>query len=335
MIKSLYFFVTYTSKKKENEKDINFLVPENSLQKPECIHIEEEYKNQTFYYEKIFKVNKSKGKGKKANNYYFEFVIDDDKYIVSFDSKGSTFVYDVILEKGKKFIDIRRKINQNNIEYHEKMDTFIEALKKEGEEKEINELYKETIELYSKKKGFSLLIALFLEIYQKKELCHVLLEKFKEMNKNPKDPKDIEKNMDRKSYLKEFTKDFSEIKYDELINNNGYNTIDFCGIMLCYLNFYDYEKFSSMLNELFTKKQNDLFEILLLYNAHFKNPINQDLNFFNKFIEYTIVNKKFSIFECGLSYIKDLSIFINVIENTKKKSLKNILNLIILKRKIK
>ena len=321
MINSLYFFVSYTSTKKENEKDIKFVVPENSSQKPECIYTEDVYKNQTFYYEKIFKVNnKSKEKGKKANNYYFNFEINDDKYIISFDSKGNTFVYDVILEKGKKALDIRRKINQNNIEYNEKMDTFIEALKKEGEEKEIDELYKETIELYSKKKGFSLLIALFLKVYEKKELCSLLLEKFKEMNKNPKDN---EKNMDRKPYLKEFKKDFSKIKYDELINNNGYNAISFYGIILCYLNFYDYEKFGSLINELFTKKQNDLFEILLIYNAHFKYPIKQDFIFFDNFIEYTIGKKDFSIFETGLNFIKDLNIFINVIEKSKDKIYEN------------
>ena len=294
-----------------------FVAPENNNQKPECIYTDEKYENQQYFYKKIFKVNKSIGKGKKRNNYYFEFELGENKYIISFENKESIFVYDVILEMGKKIIDIRRKINQNDIEYNEKMEDFIEALKKDREENKIDELYKDTIELYSKKKGFSLLILLFLKIYKKKNLCSVLLEKFKEMNTIPKDN---EKNMDRKSYLKEYISEFQTIKSeaDKLIDNNNYSTIEFYGIILCYFNFYDYQTFSSIINELFNKKSNDLYEILLIYNAHFKYPINQDLYFINKFIKYSILNKEFSVFEKVLNYIRDIDTFINVIEKNKE-----------------
>jgi hypothetical protein len=74
--------------------------------------VEESYENKTYSYKKIFKVNKSTEKGPKGNQYYFEFLIEDDKYIISFDSKGKTFIYDVSLEKGKKRLKIRRAINQ-------------------------------------------------------------------------------------------------------------------------------------------------------------------------------------------------------------------------------
>ena len=120
------------------------------------------------------------------------------------------------------------------------MDYFIEALKKDGEENKIDDLYKETIDLYSKKKGFSFLISIFLGVYKnKKDLCNDLMKKFKEMNKNPKDN---EKNMDRKSYLgeKEYKSEFNKIKSeaDNLINDKKYNPIQFYGIILCYLNFF-------------------------------------------------------------------------------------------------
>ena len=49
---------------------------------------------------------------------------------------------------GKKIIDVRRKINQNNIEYNDKIEYFMEALKKNGEESKIDKLYKKKIELY-------------------------------------------------------------------------------------------------------------------------------------------------------------------------------------------
>ena len=315
--KPLYFFITYTRKQKENDKDIDFIVPEKKELKPECIYIEELYENQLYYYNKIFKVSKSAGKGKKGNTFYFEFLINDEKYIISFDSKGNTFIYDVSLEVGKKIIDIRRKVNQNK-EYYETIEYFIKALEKNGEEKNIDELYKETIELYSKKKGFTFMIILFLKIYQKKDLCPELLKIFKKINENPKDN---EKNMDRKSFLKDYSSKFKSIKSeaDTIIENNNYNFIEFYGIVLCYLNYYDYQNFSSIINELYNKQPENLYEILLIYNAHFKYPINQNLDFFNKFISYAIEKKEFSVFEKGLNYIKDIETFLKIIEKNKDK----------------
>ena len=204
---SLYFRITYPRKKKENTNDINFIVPEKDELKPKCIYLEEQFENQIFYYNKIFKAKKSIGKGKKIKNFYFEFETNDEKYIISFDSKGNNFIYDVNLEVGKRIIDIRRKINQNK-EYYETIELFIKALEKDGEENIIDDLYKETIKLYSKKKGFTFLIKLFLKIYQKKELCSELMKIFKEINDNPKEN---EKNMDRKALLKDFTSKFREI----------------------------------------------------------------------------------------------------------------------------
>ena len=87
---------------------------------------------------------------------------------------------------------------------------------------------------------------------------------------------------------------------------------------MCYLNYYDYENFSSITNELYKKKPEDLYEILLIYYAHLKYPINQDLNFYNKFISYAIVNKDFLIFEKGLNYIKDIETYLNIIEKNKE-----------------
>ena len=221
----VYFFIYYPRTEKENDNDIDFIISENNSEKPECIDSDEIYEDKIYYYKKVYKVKKSAGKGKKGNNYYFEFEISEDKYIISFDSKGSTFIYDITLEVGKIIIDIRRKINQDNIEYIEKIEYFEKALKKNGEENKIDYLYKDTLDVYSKKKCFYFLIFLFLRVYQKKELCTELLKKFKEMNINPKDK---EKNLDRKSFLEEYKPKISEIisKSDNLIENNNYNIID-------------------------------------------------------------------------------------------------------------
>ena len=312
----IYFIITYQRNKIENASDIDFVIPENKELKPECILSDETYDNKKYYYKKVFKASTAVGKGKKGNNYYFEFEIGDNKYIISFDSKGSSFVYDVSLETGKRRIQIIRKVDQNSIDYNEKMDFFEKALKQKGEENKIDNLYKETIDLYSKKKGFYLLIALFLKVYKKKDLCSSLLKKFREMNGNPKDN---EKNMDRKSYLKDYSSIFKQIRSeaDQLISSNEYNTVDYYGIIFCYLNYYDYDNFTEIIKELSNQKPNDLYEILLIYNAHFKYPINGDYNFFNKFIKYCILNKEFPIFQRGLNYVKDLEIYLTILEENK------------------
>ena len=35
----LYFFISYQRKEKENSEDIDFIVPDNAQEKPECINI--------------------------------------------------------------------------------------------------------------------------------------------------------------------------------------------------------------------------------------------------------------------------------------------------------
>ena len=313
--KFLYFLITYKKESKENNNDINFVVPEKNELKPICIYVDEQYENLSYYYNKIFKVNKSVGKGKEGNNYYFELEINNEKHIIHFDSKGLTFIYEVNLEVWEKITGNPKKISQNK-EYYETIEYFIKAFEKNGEERLIDDLCKEAIELYANEKDFSLLIILFLKIYQKKDLCLQLLQIFKKMNENQKDN---EKNMDGKPFLKEYISKFKSIlsEAEEIIKNNNYNFIEFYGIIFCYLNNYDYKTFTSVINDLYIKKPNDLYEILLIYNSHFNNPINQNLDFLNKFISYIIENKDFPVFEKGLKFIRDIETFFNIIEKNK------------------
>ena len=309
---SLYFFISYPRAKKEKEDDIYFVIPEDIDHIPKCIHKEETLQNKVYYYQKIFIVNKATT-GKNPNNYYFEFEIDDDKYIISFDSKGASFVYDVKLEKTKRMIQILRKVNQNFILYYDKMHFFVDALKNNNEENKINLLLKDTIELFSIKKGFPFLIELFVEIYKTKDLCELLLKKFKEMNINQKDN---EKNMDRDPFLEKHKKIFESIISEA--DNYKYDVIEFYGLILCYLNFYDFDNFSKVINKLFKSRAEKLYEILLIYNSHFKfHPICQNFDFFNQFIKYTILNKDYEFFERGIKYIRDIETFIKIIENNK------------------
>jgi hypothetical protein len=77
-------------------------------------------------------------------------------------------------------------VKQNVVENIEKLEHFIKALQVKNEENKIDELFKDSISLYYKQKGFGFLISLFLKLYNNAKLCSELLAKFKEMNKDPK-----------------------------------------------------------------------------------------------------------------------------------------------------
>ena len=318
---SLYFFITYSLKQKENQKEIEFVVPKENELKPLNIYQEEIFRSPYYIYNKIFKVSKAANKGHKKNNYFFEFHIDEEKYLISFDSKGSTFIYDVSLEVGKRILDITTPIRQNK-DYYQKMEFFIEALKDEGV---FNDFFAETIKIYSIKKGFTFLIMLFLEIYQKindlkKDIFPNLLEVFKKTNENPKDNA---KNMDRIPLLKDQNSKFLSIQSsaNKIIEQNNLNFIEFYGILLSYFNYYDYENFMKIVNELYEEKnkRNYLFEIMLIYDTHFFNKINiQNNDFYDMFIKYSI-DKDFTIFSKGLNYIPNIETYIEIIEVNKKK----------------
>ena len=300
-----------------------FTKPDDESKQPKCIFCDDsdyDEKKNLYNYYKIFKASKSNAKGKK-NEYHFEFRIGDYIYILKFTARKNTYIYDVDLIYGRKLLDIRTKIPQNHIEYKDKIEYFTEALKKTEEKDNIKELLNDTLEIYEKNKGFSFLIPLFLTIYEKekeeenekKDLLPKLLHKFREMNS---DPKSNDKNMDRKKFLEEYRDDFKEITKNNI--NEKYNITEFYGIILCYLNCYDYEHFKKMFKKLFREKKEDLFEILLIYNTHFKNPINQDLQFFEEFIKNTIEKKDFETFKIGIRFIKEIEIFLNVMEKYKK-----------------
>lgn len=87
------------------------------------------------------------------------------------------------------------------------------------------------------------------------------------MNTNINKGKKVkETNMARKSYLKYYTSIFNQIisKSEKLIVDNNYNAIKFYGILLCYLNFYDYENFNFLLDKLYKKRPKDLFYLFTI-----------------------------------------------------------------------
>ena len=259
-----YFFIFFPRNQEEKEGDIHFTEPTKKNEKPEVYYSEYENKNKKYYYKKILKIQKPS-----KSNYKCAFELKDDKYEISFDSKGKTFIYDVTLEYGLKIITVRKGIKQNKIEYKDKMDFFIKALKEKEKDKEeqakiIDVLLSDTINLYSKKKGFNLLIPLFTQVYKKDNLCKNLMKIFKETDEKSK-ANNLDKNNDLYDYKSFFNIILTEA--DNLIKDNKYNTVEFYGIIFSYLNKYDKENFIKILIDLSKTHQEDVYEIMIAYRS--------------------------------------------------------------------
>ena len=236
--KEIYFIVLY--KRKEIEK------PNDSFFKNNNYNIKNIYSKNDFsqneglyFYKKVFKLFIKFDNSSKKNKINMSFVIGGKTYTISFNiDEKSSFYYDIILTKEYNLLPILSKSNedQNIINYFQKLEIFIAALKENKEEEKIDNLYEETIKLYSKKKGFYLLISLFVNIYDKQNLCTLLTEEFKKMNKENKNEKNMDRKEDLKIYLSAITKILSD---EEKKTKSNYNPINIYGVLLSYLNYYD------------------------------------------------------------------------------------------------
>ena len=107
-----------------------------------------------------------------------EFINEDnEKFIVNFDIKESTFVYNLDFKKDRNFYK-SKKIIEQNIENYEKMNYYIESLNESKEENKLNILFNDSINIYSKKPRFEFLVNIFIHVYNDENLCSKLLSEF-------------------------------------------------------------------------------------------------------------------------------------------------------------
>jgi len=284
--KDIYFIILRPS-----EEKLNFNLKFESENPPKRIYIKNiEKGNGSFLEHNVFKLNiKKNEKEKVSNNYKIEYIEGKDSYDILFSVNGNTFIYDTELKKGNNMNDniVKENIDQNIIPIDYKLDIFLEALEKNGENNKIEKLYEETIDLYKKKKIFSLLISLFLKIYEKnKNLCSKLLNIFNEISEKG----NTDRSRELISNLDTFNLIYSNA--DNIIKNNGYDPINFYGILFCYLSYYNSGNFSTIIKEFSKGNVYILYEILIIYYSHFLTPLNQDKEFYNNFIIYAINNQK-------------------------------------------
>ena len=323
--KDIYFIILYKKKEKEGDKDFVFITNEI---KPKNIYTKEiegegEGQNKKYLIQKVFKYDKRV----KNEEIEIQFEIGKNIYIISFNIEDKLFYYDIELKRGSKLVTNIEKdiIGQNFLDYYKKFELFLEALKlNQEEEAKIDILYEETIKLYSQKKGFYFLISLFTKIYNRKNLCIKLIKEFYEINKDKRN----EQNLDRKESLKDFIPIYSNIssEAENLIKNNAYDSIQFYGIILSFLNYYDYENFKKYFIKLYKDKYEVLYGILLIYDTNLINPIVQDIEFFVKLINNTISNQEFDKFENIINFIIDIETFIVSIDKTKNQIVENYKN---------
>ena len=274
-----------------------------------------------YFYQKVFKLFIKSDEILKEKKVNLSFEIGLKFYTISLNIDDKSFYYDIKLTKEYKYLPIpKSNEDQNNLNYYQKLEIFIAALKENKEEEKIDNLYKETIKLFSKKKKFYLLISLFINIYDKPNLCTELMEEFQKINKE-KNYKIIDKKEDSNNYLpipiiNGINKILSDA--DKIIKNQGYNPINFYGIIFSYLNYYDYENFKKYWNKLYNISHDNLYEILIIYYPSFLKPIIQDISFFENFFDYIIKKSEFDIFENSLNCISDIETFIDIINKKKE-----------------
>lgn len=150
---TIFFIILSPSEEKINFDDLKFL----SEIEPKIIYNKSIEKGKgSFLFHNVFKLDvKKKEKNEKVEEYLLQYEIGEESYDILFNVKENSFIYEVKLLKGNKFIDniVKRKINQNQIPLQYKLDLFLEALNKNKEMNKIELLFKETIELYKSKKN--------------------------------------------------------------------------------------------------------------------------------------------------------------------------------------
>lgn len=133
--KDIYFIILRPSEEKVNFGDLKFI----SEISPQIIYDKNIEKGKgSFIEHNIFKLDIKKKENdkdqtkKKKSDYKLEYVIGEDSYEILFSVKENTFIYETELKKGNKFIDniVKEDIDQNFIPLYDKLDIFIEALKK-------------------------------------------------------------------------------------------------------------------------------------------------------------------------------------------------------------
>ena len=328
--KELYIFIIYPKNKDIQNNEITFTDKKALIQN---IYTEkdEKYKKDNIIVLKYTMKNNSKKpppkkedtkekKGNKKEQVKIEFIADKEKkikYIIEFDLGDKIFIYEPKLTNSGGFYGTKKVIPQKTLSYSEKMNIFYSALTKEAEnEGVLSSLYKDSIILYGKNPTFEFLVNLFVKVYNNIDICKMLLKEFKNSLK-----KESQKSEIYIENLLKFKDTFQDIcdKSENKIKENQDIIIDYYGLILCYLNNYNFPKFSEIVNHLYAQDSTILFQILLTYKSYFKKDIKVDEKILDEFIGYAAGKTYIDLTENALFYLKNLKLFLKIINKNKEK----------------
>ena len=320
--KTIYFILLFSGEK--NLVDFKTLKCQNDKYQPLIIYEKKIENGNKFLNDyKVLKLNIKTAEEyeKEKNHFRVEFENKEEVYSISFDVNKNSFIFDLELKRKNKSIDKEEEVNINQkiITYYNKLEIFEEALIENKENNQIKLLYNDSIYLYEITKKYSLLISLFIYFYEKKNICSKLLNIFKTINAKGYTARDRDENLGQYLYI------FKQIytKADTIINNNDYDSINFYGVILSYLNYYDTgNDFGEKINKLYKEKKYILFEVLIIFYSNFIKSLNQNLQFYNHFMSYVMKNKGVNIFEKSLNNIKNIEKFLSIINMNKNEIIK-------------
>ena len=328
--KDIYIFIIYPKNKDIQNNEITFKDKKALIQN---VYTEknEKYKKDNLVVLKYtmkkdakkLASKKEDTKEKKVNKkeqVKIEFIADKEKkinYIIEFELGDKTFIYEPKLINSGGFYGTKKVIPQNALSYSEKMNIFYSALTKEAENEEtLSYLYKDSMVLYGKNPTFEFLVNLFVKVYNNLDLCKLLLKEFKNSLK-----KESQKNEINNENLLKFKDTFQDIcdKSENKIKENQDIITDYYGLILCYLNHYNFPKFSEIVKHLYAQDSTILFKILLTYKSYFKKDIKVDEKILDEFIGYAAGQTYNDLTENGLIYLKNLKLFLKILNKNKEK----------------
>lgn len=316
----MYLLISYSLEKNKNESNDEIIIQEKNAK---IICSEKNDKEKISEYTVIIEYTLENPK--KNKQYKLEFKIDEKDYSINFEYNNNHFIYELELYSVDNFLKIEKKITQT-MNYPQKFNFFHKSIKKLEQQSLYDDLYNDTINLYSIYPKFDFLINIFVNIYQNKNICPKLLEEFKKFNdkikNNIKDKNFSFINFEQ--YLIEYNTIFGEISenIESIISSNAYNPSYFYGLVLCYLNNYDYEVFKKILDKLSNDSKSTLFEILMIYNHFFKNKIKFDNKILVEFVGFAAEQNKEdfrNFIDKGLFYLDNVNLYLSAINSNKEK----------------
>ena len=323
---AIYIMITYPKKKEPNNeikfKDKKILVQKiysakNETNKNDNIIILKYTKKKS--QEKDKSVDKT-GSIKNKISIEFETNSKNENYKIEFEPGEKSFIYEPKLTDLGGFYGTKKVIKQNSISNSEKFRIFYNALVEK--EDEIKELYKDSINLYGKSPSLDFLVNIFEKIFNDFDMCKLLFKEFK--NSLKKITEKIENiNVNESKTLEKFKDKFTEIndfaEKNKIIKENSDISADYFGLILYYYYNYDVTKFSELIKHIYSQNSSILFQILLTYKSFFKKDLKIDENILDEFIKFASGKTYKILTESGLIYLKNLKIFLRIINNNRDK----------------